>query len=353
MRLLENSTYLETVRRIAVDAKHSDDLRGKTFMISGATGMIGSFFIDVLMMKNELQNLDIHVVALGRSKDKAYARFLEYLDSPCFVFVEYSLGNGVAYEGKVDYIFHLASATHPLQYSTDPVGTLLINIEGLKDLLDYGKDNGIKRFLFASSVEIYGENRGDVDSFDEKYLGYIDCNTMRACYPEGKRAAEALCQGYISQYGMDIVIPRLSRVYGPTMLKSDSKAIAQFIKKGIAGENIVLKSEGNQLYSYCYVADIASALLDVLFEGKNGEAYNVADPDSDITLKALASKIASFNGAEVVFELPDEIERRGYSKATKATLNPTKLLEIGWKPVFNFEDGMKDTMNILKDVWSN
>ena len=353
MRLLENEIYLETVERIAEDDTYSDRLRGKTFMISGATGMIGSFFIDVLMMKNRLYGLDINVVALGRNKDKAYSRFQEYWESSNFTFVEYTLGHGVCHEGKVDYIFHLASSTHPLQYSTDPVGTLLVNIEGLKDLLDYGKDNGIERFLFASSVEIYGENKGDVDSFDEKYLGYIDCNTMRACYPEGKRAAEALCQGYISQYGMDIVIPRLSRVYGPTMLKSDSKAIAQFIKKGIAGENIVLKSEGNQLYSYCYVADIASGLLKILFEGKNGEAYNVADPESDITLKELASKIASFNGAEVVFELPDEIERRGYSKATKATLNSSKLLDMGWLPVYGFEEGMKDTMSILKDIWNS
>ena len=298
-----------------------------------------------------LYGLNINVVALGRNKEKAFTRFEEYWNDSCFNFVEYSLGHGVDYDGKVDYIFHLASSTHPLQYSTDPVGTLLINIEGLKELLDFGKEKNIERFLFASSVEIYGENRGDTDSFDEKYLGYIDCNTMRACYPEGKRAAEALCQGYISQYGMDIVIPRLSRVYGPTMLKSDSKAIAQFIKKGIAGENIVLKSEGNQLYSYCYVADIASALLTILFEGRNGEAYNVANPSADITLKELASRIAGFNGADVVFELPDAVEQRGYSKATKATLNADKLLEIGWNPTYGFEDSMKDTLMILKDVW--
>lgn len=352
MRLMKNRKYTDTIEKVLSVVPYSEQLRGKTFLISGATGMIGSFLIDLLMMKNKVEGLDLTIIALGRDEKKAKDRFLEYWNSGNFLFCRHSMGEPLTFPiSNVDYILHLASSTHPLQYSSDPVGTLLINIEGLKELLDFGRNHGLKRFLFASSVEIYGENRGDVDRFKEDYMGYIDCNTLRACYPEGKRASEALCQGYIAQYGLDIVIARFARVYGPTMLRSDSKAIAQFLKKGIAGENIVLKSEGNQLYSYCHVADTSTAILKILFEGKKGDAYNVADEASEIMLKDLAAKIASFKDADVVFEVPDEKERKGYSTATVATLDTKKLGNIGWKPMISLDEGLKDTLAILDCVW--
>ena len=152
---------------------------------------------------------------------------------------------------------------------------------------------------------------------------------MRAGYPESKRCSEALCQAFIKQKNMDIVVPRLTRSYGPTMLMSDSKAISQFIRKGLEGEDIILKSAGLQYYSYTYVADAVSGLLTVLFKGKCGEAYNIADEASDITLKDLAAIISEYAGKKVIFELPDEIEAAGYSKATKARLNSNKLACLG------------------------
>ena len=164
----------------------------------------------------------------------------------------------------MDYCIHLASSTHPVQYATDPIGTITANIIGTRNLLEFASSHGCKRFAFASSNEIYGENRGDTELFKEDYCGYIDCNTMRAGYPESKRCGEALCQAYIRQKNMDIVIPRLTRSYGPTLLSSDTKALTQFLHKGLAGEDIVLKSEGTQYYSYTYVADAVSGLLTVL-----------------------------------------------------------------------------------------
>ena len=130
----------------------------------------------------------------------------------------------------VDYILHLASNTHPMQYSTDPIGTVTTNIIGVQNMLDFAVDHNATRFAFASSNEIYGENRGDVEFFNEDYCGYINSNTMRAGYPESKRCGEALCQAYKAQKGLDIVVPRLTRSYGPTMLMSDTKAVSQFIR---------------------------------------------------------------------------------------------------------------------------
>ena len=216
--------------------------------------------------------------------------------------------------------------------------------------MDFAVEKNTSRFVFASSNEIYGENRGDVEKFDESYCGYIDCNTLRAGYPESKRCSEALCQAYKTQKNMDVVIARLTRSYGPTLLKTDTKALSQFLHKAIAGEDIVLKSEGTQYYSYLHVADSVSGLLTVLLDGQNGEAYNIADDASDIMLKDLASIIAEYAGKKVVFEIPDKTESAGYSRATKARLDATKLQSLGWSARYDIKTGIERTIDILKEI---
>ena len=201
-----------------------------------------------------------------------------------------------------------------------------------------------ERFLFASSVEIYGENRGDTELFTEDYCGYIDSNTLRAGYPESKRVGEALCQAYAKQRNMDVVIPRLSRVYGPTMKVDDTKALSQFIKKAINKEDIVLKSAGTQYYSYTYVTDAVSALLYCLLCGKSGEAYNISDKESDIHLRDLAAILAEIAGTKVVFDIPDATEQAGYSKATTAVMDSTKIRKLGWKAMVPIREGLRKTV---------
>ena len=262
-KVIENSLYIEDLDKI-ISLYDMSPLYGKTIMISGATGMIGSLIADLLMHLNGIsERCNIKIIALGRNRKKAEARFGSYFNASSFMFYECDITKPLTnIDEKVDYIIHAASTTHPLAYSTEPVGTVTSNVLGTMNLLDYGTVHGLKRFVFLSSVEVYGENRGDVDRFDENYCGYINCNTLRAGYPESKRLCEALCQAYRKEKGVEIVIPRLARSFGPTMLMSDTKAISQFIKKGIAGEDIVLKSEGKQLYTYTYAADAVS--LDAL-----------------------------------------------------------------------------------------
>ena len=342
---------MEDVRRMAQLDLPWNRLADKAVLISGATGMVGSFLIDVIMERNGQEGMNCRVYALGRSEDKARSRFGERCDHPLFSFIPYDINKPFVRDdiGKVDFVLHLASNTHPMQYSTDPIGTITTNIIGLQNMLEFACAHGAERFAFASSNEIYGENRGDAELFSEDYCGYIDCNTLRAGYPESKRCGEALCQAYMRQKGIDVCIPRLTRSYGPTMLMSDTKAISQFIRKGIAGEDIVLKSAGTQYYSYTYVADAVSGLLTVLLRGKSGEAYNIADEASDMQLKDLAALIAQNAGSKVVFEIPDAVEAAGYSKATKARLDGSKLRELGWSPVYDLRSGIRRTMEILRE----
>ena len=351
MNLLENKLYVEDLAYVADLKIPWSRLENKSILLSGATGMIGSFLIDVIMFKNANENLNCHVYAVGRNEEKARNRFNEYWDRKEFEFVQHDVNMPMdnLKLNNVSYVLHMASNTHPMAYSTDPIGTITTNIMGVYNMLEFSARVNTERMAFASSNEIYGENRGDVEKFDEKYLGYIDCNTMRAGYPESKRCGEALCQAYIAQKGMDVVIPRLTRSYGPTLLNSDTKALSQFLKKGLAHEDIVLKSAGTQYYSYTYVADAVAGLLTVLLCGEKGEAYNIADEASDIMLKDLAGIIAKESGTKVVFDVPDAVEAAGYSTATKARLDNKKVSELGFKARYDIESGIRRTLKIMEE----
>ena len=344
--------YREDLRYVIGLPVDWERFRDKSVMISGATGMIGRFLIDVIMLQNREIGLNCKIYALGRSPEKAQKRFARYWDDPDFNFCACNIGDAVICPAeKIDYVLHFASNTHPKAYSTDPIGTITANIMGTYQLLEFAVSHQTERFLFASSVEIYGENRGDVTYFTEEYCGYINSNTLRAGYPESKRAGEALCQAYIKQKGLDIVIPRLSRTYGPTLLSSDTKALSQFLRKGVAGEDIVLKSEGKQFFSYNYVADTVSGILWCLLYGDCGEAYNVSDPHSNITLRDLAQLIAELSGTKVVFELPDEVERQGYSTATVAVMDSGKLRAKNWTAHYDIRSGVARTLRLLLVLW--
>lgn len=350
MHITGNARYLECMEKLHSGFPHWEKLEGKTVFLSGASGMIGSFLVDAIMLRNRELPFEkrTHILGFVRNLEKAKARFVPWLGKRELILTLHDICNVLPPLTEVDYWIHAASTTHPIAYSSEPVNTIFSNVLGTKNILEKAAESR-GRFLLLSSVEIYGENRGDTEYFAEEDCGYIDCNTLRAGYPEAKRVSEAMCQAYSAQFGVDTVILRLPRCYGPTMQMTDSKAVAQFIKKAVAGEDIVLKSEGKQLYSYAHVADAACGLLWVLLAGKSGEAYNLADEKSDITLKKLAELTADCVGKNVVFDLPDEAEKRGFSKAQKALLDGRKLENLGWRPAHSIQDGIPETIKILRE----
>lgn len=351
MNLKQHPFYQEDIAYVAGLPYPWDRLRKKTLLLSGATGLIGTFLSDVIMKKNQDDDLSCKVIGICRNEAKARERFADYVGNPLFQIVPHNVNMPFPSERSfpsVDFALHLASNTHPIAYATDPIGTILTNISGTQNMLSVAAQYPGCRFLFASSVEVYGENRGDTELFKEDYCGYINSNTLRAGYPESKRAGEALCQAYLRQYGTDVVIARLARSYGSTILKGDSRAISQFMRNALRHEDIVLKSDGTQYYSYTYVADAVSGLLAVMFCGRTGEAYNIADEKSDITLRDLAQAIASFSGTRVIFQLPDATESAGFSKATKGRMDGTKLRKTGWSARYDIQEGVVRTLSVLE-----
>ena len=312
-----------------------ESLNNKVIMISGGTGFIGSFIIDVIRYRNKRYSSNIKVISLSRRGG---------ISDTTVENIQVDITCPIEYSGNIDYILHLASNTHPKQYAEDPVGTITTNVLGCNHLLMLAKEKKITRFLLASSVEIYGQ--GTEIPMDEEYCGYINCNNARSGYNESKRTCEALCQSYMQQYGVESVIVRLARIFGADK-KKDTKAMSQFMEKAVAGEDIILKSKGNQRYSYCYVADAVSGIFKALLDGTAGQAYNISDDDEGITLGGYAEFIASLAGKSVVYQIENNTS---VSKATYALLNNNKIKEIGWKPNFSVCNGLKRSYDIYKQL---
>ncbi|MCR5070264.1 MAG: NAD-dependent epimerase/dehydratase family protein [Prevotella sp.] len=333
--------YQEDLNNI-LSVKGLEGLEGKSILITGATGLIGMQMIDALMMHG-----NINVYAVGRDKGKAVERLGEYFDKSNFSFIEQDVRTPFDDSLKVDFVIPCASNTHPLAYSQYPIETMTINIMGAENALNLAA-RCKATVLYPSTVEVYGNAIGS-DVFTEDYTGKLNLSTSRSCYTESKRSAEALCQSYIAEKGVDVKIVRLSRIFGPSMLMSDSKASSQFIKKAIANEDIILKSAGNQFFSYTYVADAVAAMLHIMINGEKGQAYNISNDDCNVHLKDFAGICAEYNNKSVIFDLPSESEAKGYSIATQAILDNTKLKDTGYRPAYNFKDAVERTITILRD----
>lgn len=323
----------------------------KALMITGATGLVGRYLIEVLLYRNIHCNAGISIFAVGRSEEKFRRRFIGVDGSEQLAFVKADVQEPIQLTHHLDYIIHMASNTHPRLYASDPIGTEMSNILGTYHLLNLASSFDKCRFVFTSSGDVYGDNRSGKPLLDEKDCGYIDCNTLRAGYIEGKRASEALCNAYKEAKGIDFVTARLCRIYGPTMQLEESKAISQFIERSARGEDIILKSKGTQRFSYLYVYDVVTALLYIMTAGKNGEAYNVADNEQTCSLLELATMLSKIAGTCIKFENPDQLEKKGASTFQDVCLDSTKLTQTGWRPEVGIEEGLNNTVMHIRKVF--
>lgn len=338
-----SSCYQEDLKRI-IAVPGIERLNGKTVLITGATGLIGTCLVDALMAYNSSGG-EVRIYAVGRNWEKAKSRLGEYEYNSHFYFIEQDVRQAFPKHVQVDVIIPLASNTHPLAYSQFPIETIEINVKGTEHTLNKAIECGAV-VLYPSSVEIYGDACYD-DVFTEDYTGKLNLKNARSCYPESKRLCEAMCLSYMAERDVDVKIARLSRVFGPTMLMSDTKASSQFIMKALVGEDIVLKSKGEQFFSYTYVADVVRSMLYILLHGESGKAYNISNKDCNVRLKDFAEACARWAGKKVVFDIPPDVEKNGYSIAMRAILDNSRLQAIGCRPLYSFDEAIQRTLNVL------
>ena len=321
------------------------ELTGKRVMITGAAGLIGSTVVRLLLAANHELGMGVEIIAHEFRREFLEQRFADCADE--LTFVEGDVSTLALPDVEVDYIIHAASPAHPLAYSQTPVDVMRANLLGTMNMLEIAKRCGA-RLLFISSGEIYGISEDPESAFKENEYGYVDILNPRSCYPESKRAAETLCASYHAQYGVEALVTRLCHVYGPSITATNTRADAQFLRNALNGEDIVMKSPGTQVRSFCYVKDCALGLIYIMVRGAAGEAYNVANRHSIATIRQYAETLADLAGVSIRNEFPSEEEARGYTKVTRAVLDGSKLEQLGWMPQYDLKAGLGDMLNTLR-----
>ena len=342
-----SNLYKEELQ-IVCESVDFSELKGKSVLITGCSGLIGSSIVDILIYANCCQDMKIDLYLAALTQNEIEKRFAPFVNEPYLHYVHYNALKPVDFSFRADYILHAASNAHPAAYVKEPVETLLANVTGIKELLDYARNVSAIRVLYISSSEVYGQKAHSDQPYSESDFGYVDILNPRACYPSGKRASETLCAAYTAEYQVDTVIVRPGHIYGPTMTSFDSRAASQFAREAAAGKNILMKSAGTQLRSYCYGADCAAAILTVLLKGTSSEAYNISNPNSIISIRQLAQAYADYAGCKVEFEKASDQEQQSFNMMDNSSLVSKKLESLGWKARFSLEEGVRRTIELLR-----
>ena len=312
------------------------------FLLTGATGLIGSALLMKLVAEGN------NVTCPVRNKEKAKGLFeegiynkVQWVDLPLETYLQ-------DVESEYNYIIHCASPTSGKYMVECPVETYEFIIESTRTLLQYARKNSIKGMVYVSSLEYYGQNFNE-DIIKEDYEGYIEPTSSRSSYPLGKRAAEYLCVAYALEYNVPVKIARLTQTFGPGISADDNRVFAQFARSVINKEDIILHTDGESAKPYCHVYDCVDAILTILKAAVPGEAYNVANEDTYISIRDMAEFVQkNFNPEhKVVIQKRDDM---GYAPVTKLRLNTQKLRDLGWSPRYGLKEMYGDLIYSMLKV---
>lgn len=323
-----NKIQEQDIRDFAISFALANDLEHKSFLITGATGLIGSSLIFCLLALEE----GIRIVAPVRSKKKAEAIFGDW--SPKIELIECDvLSFDYDSVGSIDYVVHCAAPTSSKYFVEHPVETFDTIVTGTSTLLEYAKRHKVESFVYLSSLEVYGSIYDDSKPVTEDIQGYLDPMSVRSSYPMAKRATETLCCLYAKEFNVPVKVARLTQTTGAGIAKDDNRVIAQFARLASEGKDIVLHTTGESARPYCYTTDAISAILYIMLKGENGEAYNVANEETFISARGMAEFLKEHVNPKITVRV-EQNDNMGFAPVTKLRLSTSKLNSLGWQPQY-------------------
>ena len=322
------------------------DIKGKTFLVTGGAGFIGSWFCDILV------GFGANVICVDNLLSGANTNIRHLLKYDNFKFVNEDVCKFTFPENQeLDYIVHMASIASPLSYLALPIETLDANVIGTRRMLELAKEKKVKKFLFTGTSEVYGNPDDAHVPTAETYYGYVNSYGQRAVYDEGKRCAEAYCLAYLTKFKLPIRIVRIFNTFGPRLdIKSTTqygRVIVKFISQALSGKPITVYGDGTQTRSFCYITDQIEGLMKLLLLPKlDGEVVNIGNTE-EVTVMELAKRILKITNANshIGFHpLPPDDPRRRQPDLSKAK----KLLNFS--PRISLDEGLIRTVNWFKSM---
>lgn len=342
---INDSTLKEDMEFIS-NSMNFKQLEDKTILLTGSTGLVGSQLLRALHYCNNKYNLNLTIVAIVRNISKFEKMFGMIDKKDNIILIQSDITditeNNIPSNISIDYIIHAASITASKQMISQPVDTIMTALMGTHNILEIAKKHAVNAFVYISSMEVYG-SFNDETYVHEDTMGYINPLALRSNYPLGKRMCENMCIAYSEQYRVPVRIARLSQTFGAGILPGENRVFAQFARSVIYNKDIVLHTKGLSEGNYCYTRDTITAILTIMLNGENQNAYNVSNEECHTTIadmaKMVASKLAS-GQINVIFDIP-ETNSYGYACDTKMKLNTDKLRKLGWKPSVNLEEAYR------------
>ena len=317
----------DDIQQFADSFEMAEFVADSKFLITGATGLIGSTLVHCLLGLNR----NIEITCPVRSLEKAQKMY--GAEASQINFIECDLVNylnGLSANDDFQYIVHCASPTVGKFMTEHPVETYELAYETTRALLKHAKRTDARGMVYVSSLEYYGQNFDDSIITEDKQ-GYVDNTDPRSSYPLGKRAAEYLCVAYAIEYGVNAKVARLTQTFGAGVTADDNRVFAQFARSVMNGEDIVLHTTGESAKPYCYTTDCISAILYILLKGEKGEAFNVANQDTYISIRDMAEFLRDNFNPQIDVRIESHPEM-GYAPVTKLHLSSEKLMALGWEP---------------------